>query len=305
MNFSDRPDPQPVFDEPAVQAILNETGLPLARGQKRQSLQEELERIALEYYWEEFSASEVGRQSGGISFDVLADSSVTPSRLKKRLEQIERSAKRVFAGASKRPLVDKVEELLKRLGVDRGGRLLRISGTELLGHGGSERSAVRFCLVRAITAIESPPQGYRSNILDRPWASQRFDDAVQALITFAKHPEHSREYADEVAHDIHHWAGRSIEDVQGFLAPNMARHKGEVALDLTLRELAETYKTAFDENPPVYWSSSRGGASPPNPWIRFVQAVLKRILEPEEPPSISAIEARWRHLKYDKQKIQS
>ena len=142
MNVDDAPAPKPVFNNAAVTEILEETGLSLAKGMTTGEFQEALEEVACEHYWNEFTQPAPVSQNSYISFDALAGPSVTPSRLKSRLVGIERSAKRVFKGTSRRPFVEKVEELLNRLGRHRNGRPLKFSGTETPGHGGSERSAV-------------------------------------------------------------------------------------------------------------------------------------------------------------------
>ncbi len=46
MNFEDFPEAKPVFDEPAVKAVLAETGLPLAPGRTIQEIWESLEDIS-------------------------------------------------------------------------------------------------------------------------------------------------------------------------------------------------------------------------------------------------------------------
>lgn len=299
MNVDDIPDQKLIFDAPTVAAILEETGLPLAKGKTPHYLQLSLEDVALEYYWHEFTPPKPNREED-ISFDTLADSSVTPSRLRNRLVAIERSSKRVFSGTSRRPLVDKIVELLNRLGRNRKGLALKYSGTEMPGHGGSERSAVRLCLVRAINANEAPPQGYRSNTQDRPWASQRLEGAIQALIGFVQFPDQGRKDADEAARAIHGWVKWSIPLVEKLLASNMLRHKGRVALDITLANLARIYQDAFKKKPSLYKSAPKSGASSSNSWSLFMRAVLKRILSPEDIPPTTALQARWRRLIYTK-----
>lgn len=297
MNVDDIPDPKLILDAPTVAAILEETGLPLAQGRTLHYLQESLEGVALEHYWHEFTPPESNREDV-ISFDALADSSVTPSRLRNRLVAIERSSKRVFSGTSRRPLVDKIVELLNRLGRNRKGLALKYSGTETPGHGGSERSAVWLCLVRAINANETPPQGYRSNTQDRPWASQRLEGAIQALVGFVQFPDQGRKDADEAARAIHGWVRWSIPLVEKLLASNMVRHKGKVALDITLANLARIYQDAFKKKPSLYKSAVKSGASSSNSWGLFLHAVLKRILSPDNLPSTTALQARWRRLIY-------
>jgi hypothetical protein len=188
MNVDDTPGRTRIFDAPSVTAILQETGLPLAEGMKIKDLQERLEDVAREYYWQEFSPPKSDRQDI-IGFDAFANSSVTPSQLRNRLVSIERSSKRVFSGTSRRPLDEKIVQLLERLGCDRRGVALKYSGTEIPGHGGSERSAVWLCLDLALNATETPPQGYRSDLQDRPWSSQRLEAAIQALVGFVQSPD--------------------------------------------------------------------------------------------------------------------
>ena len=129
MNFEDIPESKPVFDEPAVKAVFAETGLPLAQGRTIRELGDSLEDIARQHYWNEFHPPDPDRESDIIRFDAIADASVTPSRLKYRLIAIEQSSKRVFAGSSRRPLAEKLEELLKRLGRHKNGSPMTHSGT--------------------------------------------------------------------------------------------------------------------------------------------------------------------------------
>lgn len=294
------PSSGPIFDAPTVAAIREETGLPLAKGKSICWLRRSLEDVAQEHYWLEFTGSGTEQYDADFSFDAVADPSVTPSRLRNRLVAIERSSKRVFSGTSRRPLVEKVVELLDRLGRDRQGRAMRYSGTETPGHGGSERSAVWLCLIRAIYANEAPPRGYRSNPAGRPWASRRLESTIQALVDFVQSPDPGRENADDAARAIHSWSIWSIQRVEGLLASTMARHEGKVALDVTLRALGTVYQGAFKRSLSLYRSSAGGAAPEPNAWDRFLQAVLRRILGPDELPSMSALQARWRHLTYGK-----
>ena len=110
----DQPEAKRVFDEPAVKTVLAETGP--APGTTVEELRESLEDIARQHYWNEFNPPDPGGESDVIRFDEIADASVTPSRLRYRLIAIERSSKRVFAGTSRRPLAEKIAELLERLG---------------------------------------------------------------------------------------------------------------------------------------------------------------------------------------------
>ena len=296
MHFQDFPETRPVFDEPAVKAVFAETGLPLVPGRTIQELWESLEDIARQHYWNEFNPPDPGGESDVIRFDAIADASVTPSRLRYRLNAIEQSSKRVFAGRSRRPLAEKLEELLERLGRNKNGFPLKHSGTEAIGHGGSERSAVWLCLVRAITATESPPKGYRPGTDGRPWPSQRLESAIQALVRFIQSPDKGRKDADAAARAIHGWVQRSIPMVERLVTSNMARHHGNVALDNTLSNLGTVYRKAFGKRPSLYRSSAKGSAPKPNAWENFLLAVLERILPPEDLPSIRALGARWRRL---------
>jgi len=230
----------------------------------------------------------------------VADPSVTPSRLRKRLCQIMRSSKRVFAGTSRRPQTEKAIELLERLGRDVHGLALKHSGTETEGHGGSERSAVWLCLIRAIHATEAPPRGFRSNPKARPWASQRLERTIQTLADFAQLPQPDQQSAEDAARALHCWAAWSLQHVKELLATTMARYKGQLGLNTTLQALATVYEQAFDRSPSLY-RSARGGTTPQlNPWERFLQATLERILGPAALPSPSELESRWHRLLYGK-----
>ena len=296
MNFNDFPETKPVFDESAIKAVLAETGLPLAPGMTIREFWESLENCACQHYWNELIPPDSDRRSDFISFNAVADASVTPSRLRYRLNAIEQSSKRVFAGTPRRPLAEKLEELLERLGRNKSGFPLKHSGTEAIGHGGSERSAVWLCLVRAITASESPPKGYRPRTDGRPWPSQRLESAIQALVRFIQFPDKGREDADAAARAIHGWVQRSIPMVERLVTSNKARHHGNVALDITISNLDTLYRAAFGKGPSLYRSSAKGSAPKLNAWERFLLAVLERILPPEDLPSITALGARWRRL---------
>lgn len=296
MNFEDFPKMKPVFDKPAVKAVFAETGLPLVPGRTIQELWESLEDIARQHYWNEFNPPDSGGESDFISFNAVADASVTPSRLRNRLIAIEQSSKRVFAGRSQRPLAEKIAELLKRLGRHKNGSPMTFSGTEATGHGGSERSAVWLCLVRAIPATEPPPKGYRPGTDGRPWPSQRLESAIQALVRFIQSPNKGRKDADAAARAIHGWVQRSIPMVERLVTSNKARRHGNVALDITLSNLDTVYRKAFGKGPSLYRSSAKGSEPKPNAWERFLLAVLERVLPPEDLPSITALGARWRRL---------
>lgn len=163
-------------------------------------------------------------------------------------------------------------------------------------HGGSERSAVWLCLVRAIKVTERPPKGYRPGADGRPWPSQRLESAIQALVRFIQSPAKGRKDADAAARAIHGWVRRSIPMIERLVASNMVRHHGNVALDITLSNLDTVYREAFGKRPSLYRSSAKGSAPKPNTWGRFLLAVLERVLPPEDLPSITALGARWRRL---------
>ena len=300
MNFEDFPEANPIFDEPAVKAVIAETGVPLAPGTTVEELRESLEDIARQHYWNEFNPPDPNGEREVIRLDAIADASVAPSRLRNRLIAIEKSSKRVFAGRSRRPLAEKIAELLERLGHHKNGSPMTHSGTEAAGHGGSERSAVWLCLVRAITATESPPKGYRPGIDGRPWPSRRLESAIQALVRFIQSPDKGQKDADAAARAIHGWVQRSISMVERLVTSNRARHHGNVALDISLSNLGTVYREAFGKRPSLYRSSAKGSAPKPNAWELFLLAVLERVLPPEDLPSITALDERWRRLTYPK-----
>lgn len=165
-----------VFDEQAITSVLDAASLCLAQPSASADFQSRLNDIAAAYYWNLLTPS--SRTRGGPSFDLdaVADASVSPSRLNNRLISIKRAAKRVQAAKSRHPLSARVAELLDRLGYNKAGKPKRHSGTEKSGHGGSERSSVWLCLVRAVSALERPKQGYRPTLGERPWASQRLPE---------------------------------------------------------------------------------------------------------------------------------
>jgi hypothetical protein len=84
--------------------------------------------------------------------------------------------------------------------------------------------------------------------------------------------------------------------VERLVTSNMARHQGNVALDITISNLDTVYREAFGKRPSLYRSSAKGSAPKPNAWERFLLAVLERVLPPEDLPSIKALGARWRRL---------
>ena len=286
------------FDGLAVKAIIEETGLPLAIGRTRNWLLDSLEDVAREHYWAEFSLADTQPYTDRMNFELLADASVTPSHLLDRLIKIERSAKRVFAGTSRKPQTEKVAELLDRLGYDRFGHPLKYSGKEKPGHGGCERVAVRRCLVLAINATKSPPQGYRSRLQDRAWATTRLEKAIQALVRFIEAPNDGRKRADDTAQAIYIWGEWCIPLVEEFLAKSRNRHNGDVVLNQTLQELMNVYMKAFGRKPSIFISSRYDIADSTNPWDRFLQAVLTRIYYPATPPMVSALQSRCSRLMY-------
>ncbi len=88
--------------------------------------------------------------------------------------------------------------------------------------------------------------------------------------------------------------------VEQLVTSNKARHHGNVALDITLSNLGTMYREAFGKRPSFYRSSAKGSAPKPNPWEQFLLAVLERVLPPEDLPSITALDERWRRLTYPK-----
>lgn len=292
----------PTFDEAAVETVLKETGLPLAEATTPRLLQDGLNEIALEYYWEEANPPDSGLVDTLFTFSALADSSVTPSRLKNRLVGIDRAAKRVFAGTSRRPLDEKVTELLERLGYDSKGKRLKYSGTEVCGHGGSERSAVWLCLIGAIQTTERPGKGYRSRLNERPWASLRLRETIDALSAGIQSSDYGKDDTCAAARSIHAWAEWSLPRIKSLLNPHHARHRGEVALDITLLKLGALYISVFDKRPSLSRRVMKDAGSIPNSWENFLQAVLPYIFSPDSPPEPSALQARWRRLSYTSRK---
>ena len=84
--------------------------------------------------------------------------------------------------------------------------------------------------------------------------------------------------------------------VERLVTSNKARHRGNVALDITISNLDTVYREAFGKRPSLYRSSAKGSAPKPNAWERFLLAVSERILPPEDLPPITALGARWRRL---------
>jgi hypothetical protein len=294
------PEAQPAFGETAVKEIIAATGLSLAPGWSIRELENRLEDIAWQHYWNEFTPPDRDGKSDVIELGAIADVSVTPSRLKNRLVSIEQSSQRIFAGSSRRPMAEKIEELLRRLGRNKNGSPLKQSGTEASGHGGSERSAIWLCLVRAIAATESPPKDYKPNTNGRPWPSQRLEETLQGLVRCIQSPDQDQKDAVPAARMIHIWIQWSIPLIQQLITSDKARHLGNAPLVLTLSNLDTLYREAFGKRPSLYRSSVKGSAPKPNSWELFLQAVLGGILPPEDLPSITALDERWRRLTYQK-----
>ena len=296
MNSIAHIEPVCVFDDAAVRDILAKTGLHMVSGMTAEDLGARLEDLARQHYWHEFTPP--GSNQGGelISFDAVADASVTPSRLRDRLMGIERSSKRVFSGTSRRPHTEKVEELLGRLGRRKNGKPVAHSGNELDGHSGSERNAVWLSLVRAVRAHQSYPQGYRANPNGRPRQSELLEDAIQALVRCLRSPIEGKRDAVSAARDIHRWVKWCLPLIEEQINPTKSRHVANPALNQTIRCLDDLYKTAFGRNPSLYRSRAKGAGPEPNAWERFLNAALERILSPEEVPPLSALGARWQRL---------
>ena len=292
----------PTFDEAAVETVLKETGLPLAKARTPRLLKDGLNEIALDYYWEAAIPPDAGLVDTLFTFSALADSSVTPSRLKNRLVGIVRSSKRVFSGTSRRPFVEKIAELLNRLGYSPDGRPLKYRGTEIKKRGGSERSAVWLCLIGAIQTTERPRRGYRSRLNERPWASLRLRETIDALSAGIQSSDYGKDDTCAAARSIHAWAEWSLPRIKSLLNPHHARHRGEVALDITLLKLGALYISVFDKRPSLSRRVMKDAGSIPNSWENFLQAVLPYILSPDSPPESSALRARWRRLSYTSRK---
>ncbi len=84
--------------------------------------------------------------------------------------------------------------------------------------------------------------------------------------------------------------------VERLVTSNKARHRGNVALDITISNLGTVYREAFGKRPSLYRSSAGWSVSKPNAWEKFLLAVLERVLPSEDLPSITALGARWRRL---------
>jgi hypothetical protein len=296
MDIDEFPEAKPVFDDPAVEAVLVETELNLTAKMKIEEFREALEDIARHHYWNEAVPGETSGERGVIQLDAIANASVTPSRLRNRLIGIERSSRQIFAGTSRRPLVEKVEELLDQLGRKKNGTPMRISGTETTGHGGSESSTVWLCLIRAVAAAETPPKSYRPGPGSRPWPSQRLEGVIQSLVQFIQSPDTGLNNTDECARALHGWVEWCIPLVEPLVASTKNRHDGNAALNITISKLHTLYGKAFERRPSLYRSSVKGSEAIPNAWERFLRAVLTRILFPVEAPTIAALGARWRRL---------
>jgi len=88
--------------------------------------------------------------------------------------------------------------------------------------------------------------------------------------------------------------------VEQLVTSNKTRHHGDVALDITLSNLGTVYREAFGKGPSLYRSSTKGSVPKSNAWQRFLLAVLERVLPPDNLPSITALDERWRRLTYPK-----
>lgn len=279
-------------------SILTKTGLPLANGVTCKRFRDRLAQIVQEHFWTEAGAPGSQPTNNRMPFVSVADAWVTPFRLRNRLVQIEKSAVRVYAGTSRNPQSEKIIELLGRLGFDRTGRRLRHSGTEKEGYAGSESTAIRLCLVRAVMATDSPSQGYRGAPKGRPWASTELDSAIESLVRYVKNPNTGPEKPAEASRAICRWSRWAIRHVKDFISTDMNRHRGNKALDNTLMKLAAAYKKAFGKEPTLYVPFRGGQCADTNEWDRFLQAVLAHIYHPEPPPSEEKLRRRFRHLLY-------
>ena len=85
IDITDLPEQDRIFDDDAVAAIVKETDLPLLEGMTVPELRVRLEEVARQYYWDALASPVTSHASDDITFDEIADSSVTPSRLLDRL----------------------------------------------------------------------------------------------------------------------------------------------------------------------------------------------------------------------------
>lgn len=290
------PDISLTFDRAAIQAILDQTSLPLIAEETPHSLQEALNQIAGEHYWNELKPANHSHSSGAFTFDSVANVSVTPSRLRDRLIAIQKSANRVCAGTSRKSVREKLEELLERLARDKDGSPLKHSGTELSGYGGSERGAIWLCLVRAVITMGVPPRSWKSTISERPWHSQKLEGTIQALARGIASEIEDQQNAIATARTIGGWARWCIPNVEKLTASDKSRHRGNTPLDMTLLELGALYARAFDAKPSFYVGRPERTANTTEPWERFLRATLKRILQPTTVPTFDALAARWHRL---------
>ncbi|MFT5488012.1 MAG: hypothetical protein ACI9JL_004241 [Paracoccaceae bacterium] len=290
------PDTSLIFDKAAIQVILDRTSLPLVGKETPYSLQEALNQIAGEHYWNELKPAEHSHTSGAFTFDSVANASVTPSRLRDRLVAVQKSATRVYAGTSRKPVREKLEELLERLGRDKDGSPLKHSGTELPGHGNSERGAIWLCLVRAVLTMEVPPWSWKSTIGARPWYSQKLEGVIQELARGIASEIEDQQNAIAAARTIEGWARWCIKNVERLTAADNDRRRGNTPLGTTLLELGALYARAFDATPSFYIGRPERTANTTEPWEQFLHATLERILQPRPVPTFDALAARWHRL---------
>lgn len=287
----------PRTDPVALHPVVQATGLAVADGVSIEILTTGLEQVAQQYFWDRY-----GRQGSyesslieEVSFSAIADAPVTPSRVRDRLIQIAAAAKRVYAGRSRRPQVEKVAVLLERLGYHPDGKPRRYSGKEKSGHGGSERSAVRACLMLAIRRQRSASGAWKSRAHDRS-GNAELRAAIQALANFAGDPTQDRRASDLAARAIHDWTQSILPLARGWVAIGQHRHDGDHALDACVLGLVEVFAATFGCQPSSYDPSSAGPYLNLNPWDRFLQASLGSILAPDECPSPEALRSRLRRL---------
>lgn len=267
-------------------------GLPMASEQQATRLCETLNDIANEYHWQSF-APNVPEES---QFDRLASFPVTPSTLRIRLEQIVRSAHRLHSGRSRKPIQDKIVELLNRLGFDRNGTGLRFSGDERPGHGGSERVAVRLALTYAIIGLERPPHRYRAQRDEPAWATQQLNQAITTLVRSAAAQGKDSMSVVDVARTLERWAQHAREMVAKDIVEDHDRHRGEEPLNATLLRLADVYRDVFDKRPTTYLRRSDREHGVANAWGRFLAATLAIILGEDNVPTDEALMSRWRRV---------
>lgn len=291
-----------MFDENVVSTLLNKVGLAPAGQARVVAVQQRLNEIADEYYWEELNQPSRDLNSSYSIYDSVASGFVTPSGLTKRLIRIERAAKRVQAAKSRHPLRTRIVVLLGRLGYDTQGKPKDSSGTDKTGHGGSGRSALRLCLVRAVLALEQPPKGYRPTFEIPSWASPRLRAEIDSLAAFDDGREETRAPALDAAKTIRSWAEYANERLTPLINSNPDRHRGQTALDSAILKLADLYREVSGKGPSLSQKIGHEFENIPNTWERFLHGVLEIILAPGHVPSISALHARWHRLAYTDRK---